>query len=175
ACGRGGAAALVRPPGRAFPELFLASARGGEAPTAHPQRMALRSARELHPLLRRIMQIHVTEEARHLCFARHYLREHGERLGPFGRIGLALGAPLILSIMAPLMMRPSRQIVRTYGIPSAVMREAYTDSPVHRRRTLEALGKVRDLCIELGLVTSLSRRLWQVLGLWEPVRLGLAA
>ena len=35
---------------------------------------ALRSGRELHPLLERIMRIHVTEEARHLSFARHYLR-----------------------------------------------------------------------------------------------------
>ena len=168
-------ARLVIHLGRVFPELFFVFVLGGEDPIDHVQRTALRSGRELHPLLRRIMQIHVTEEARHLCFARHYLREHGERLGPFGRLGLALGAPFILALMAPLMMRPSEQIVRTYGIPQSVIREAYTHNPAHRSRVQGALGKVRDLCIELGLVTSVSWRLWQVLGLWEPVRLGLTA
>ena len=45
------------------------------------------------------------------------------------------------------------------------MQEAYTRNPVHRAKIQEALGKVRDLCGELGLVTPVSRRLWQVLGL----------
>ncbi len=168
-------ARLVIRLGRVFPELFFVFVLGGEDPIDHVQRTALRSGRELHPLLRRIMQIHVTEEARHLCFARNYLREHGEHLGPVGRFGLALGAPLILALMAPLMMRPSEHVVRTYGIPRSVIREAYTHNPAHRSRVHEALGKVRDLCLELGLVTPVSRRLWQVLGLWEPVGLGLTA
>ena len=155
--------------GRAYPELFFIFVLGGEDPIDHVQRMALRSGRELHPLLRRIMQIHVTEEARHLCFARHYLREHVARLGTVGRFGLSLRAPIILGLMAPLMLRPSEQIARTYGIPRAVMREAYSRNPVHRAKMREALGKVRDLCVELGLVTWISRRLWQMLGLWDPV------
>ena len=49
------------------------------------------------------------------------------------------------------------------------MREAYSRNPVHRAKMREALGKVRDLCVELGLVTWISRRLWQMLGLWDPV------
>src|SRR5262249_11523383 len=47
--------------GRTFPELFFVFVLGGEDPIDHVQRMALRSDRPLHPLLRRIMQIHVTE------------------------------------------------------------------------------------------------------------------
>ena len=54
------------------------------------------------------------------------------------------------------MLRPSGQIARTYGIPRAVMREAYSRNPVHRAKMREALGKVRDLCVELGLVTPVS-------------------
>jgi len=46
---------------------------------------------------------------------------------------------------------------------------------VHRAKMREALGKVRDLCVELGLVTPVSRRLWQVLGLWDPVRAPVTA
>ena len=54
---------------RRFPELFFVFVLGGEDPIDHVQRSALRSGRELHPLLERIMRIHVTEEARHLSFA----------------------------------------------------------------------------------------------------------
>jgi hypothetical protein len=54
-----------------FPELFFVFVLGGEDPIDHVQRRALRRDQPVHPLLRRIMQIHVTEEARHLCFARH--------------------------------------------------------------------------------------------------------
>jgi hypothetical protein len=113
------------------------------------------------------MRIHVTEEARHLCFARQYLREHVPRLGPVRRWILSRRAPFILAVMAQMMMRPSAQIVRTYGIPREVSRAAYSKNPVHRARTLEALGKVRALLAELGLVTPASRRLWQLLGIWS--------
>jgi hypothetical protein len=154
--------------GRTFPELFFVFVLGGEDPIDHVQRTALRSGRDIHPLLKRVMQIHVTEEARHLCFARQYLKEHVPRLGPVRRFILSRRAPFILAIMAQMMMRPSGQIVRTYGIPRAVIREAYTRNPVHRARTLEALRKVRELLAELGLVTPSSQRLWRFLGIWDP-------
>jgi P-aminobenzoate N-oxygenase AurF len=114
------------------------------------------------------MQIHVTEEARHLCFARHYLKEHAPRLGPVRRFILSRRAPFILAIMAQMMMRPSSQIVRTYGIPRAVIREAYTWNHVHRARTLEALRKVRELCAEIGILTPGATLVWKLLGVWEP-------
>jgi len=153
--------------GRTFPELFFIFVLGGEDPIDYVQRTALRSGRPLHPLLRRIMQIHVTEEARHLCFARHYLKEHAPQLGPVRRFVLSRRAPLILAIMAQMMMRPSAQIVRTYGIPRAVIREAYTWNYVHRARTLEALRKVRELCAEIGILTPGATLVWKLLGVWE--------
>ena len=149
---------------RTFPELFFVFVLGGEDPIDHVQRQALRGEQPVHPLLRRIMQIHVTEEARHLCFARHYLKEHVPRLGTLRRATLAAGAPVILAIMAQLMMRPSRAIIRQYGIPDAVVAEAYTKNPRHRAETVEALRKVRELCAELGV---LRPRLWRWLGIWE--------
>jgi hypothetical protein len=148
---------------RTFPELFFVFVLGGEDPIDHVQRDMLRSTRPIHPLLRRIMQIHVTEEARHLCFARHYLKARVPSLGRGRRALLALRAPLILAVMAQLMMRPSAQIVRHYGIPRDVIAEAYTRNPRHRAETVEALRKVRDLFVELGIAWPL---LWQLLGIW---------
>jgi len=152
---------------RTFPELFFVFVLGGEDPIDHVQRGLLRSGRPVHPLLKRIMQIHVTEEARHLCFARHYVKRHAPKMGALRRYMMSRRAPFILAVMAQLMMRPSAQVVRTYGIPSDVIREAYTRNPQHRAKTLEALHKVRDLLIEIGVVTPAARRLWKWLGIWE--------
>ena len=150
---------------RTFPELFFVFVLGGEDPIDHVQRRTLTSGREVHPLIRRIMQIHVTEEARHLCFARHFLRRRVPKLSAFRRFVLTCRAPVILAIMSQMMMRPSGTIVGTYGIPEDVIREAYTRNAEHRARTQEAVGKVRGLLNELGLY---SAGVWRVLGLAAP-------
>jgi hypothetical protein len=152
---------------RSFPELFFLFVLGGEDPIDHVQRTTLRSERPIHPLLKRIMQIHVTEEARHLCFARQYLKEHAKDLGPVRRLVLSVRAPIILAVMAQQMMQPSAEIIREYRIPRSVVDEAYRKNPVHRQKTLEALRKVRALCEELGIVTPLTKWLWKALGIWE--------
>ena len=149
---------------RRFPALFYVCVLGGEDPIDHVPRTTLAADAELHPLVKRIMQIHVTEEARHICFARHYLRQQVPRLGSLARIGLAIGAPLVLGQMARLMLEISPSIAATYAIPRAVLREAYR-SPEHRRATLASLDKVRALCDELGLVTPWTRPVWSAAGL----------
>ena len=60
------------------------------------------SGRPIHPLLKRIMQIHVTEEARHLCFARHYLKQNVPRLGALKRFLLSVRTPFLLGGMSQL-------------------------------------------------------------------------
>jgi hypothetical protein len=149
---------------RRFPSLFFVFVLGGEDPIDHVQRTALRGSGALHPLVRRIMQIHVTEEARHICFARHYLRRTVPKLSSPARIALAIGAPLILGQMAKLMLEISPDIAKTYRIPRRVLREAY-GSAEHRRATLASLDKVRTLCDELGLVRPWSRPIWSAAGL----------
>ena len=151
--------------GRRFPELFFVFVLGGEDPIDHVQRRELRRGGTIHPLLERIMRIHVTEEARHLSFARHYLKQRVPQLNRFRRSQLAVGAPLILAAMAQMMLRPSRQVVADYSIPASVLDEAYTNNPEHRAATVESLQKVRRLCEELGLLTPVYRRFWRRLGL----------
>ena len=148
--------------GRRFPELFFVYVLGGEEPIDHVQRVALAGRGRLHPLLRRIMQIHVTEEARHLAFARHYLEEHVPRLGRWKRAQLRVGAPFILGVMSRLMLRPAPEVIRAHHIPAAVVAEAYDDNPAHRAATREALGGVRRLCQDLDLVRP---SLWRLAGL----------
>lgn len=152
--------------GRTFPELFFLFVLGGEDPIDHIQRQMLRQRESVHPLLRRICQIHITEEARHLSFARLYLRRNVPRLGAFRKRMLQVRTPLILGQMSQQMMRPSAQIVARYGIPKAVLREAYAANPLHRQRTAEAVAKVRKLCEDLGIVTPGTVNLWKAFHLW---------
>jgi hypothetical protein len=152
---------------RRFPALFFVFVLGGEDPIDHVQRTSLRSGRELHPLLERIMRIHVTEEARHLSFARQYLRTNVPTLRPRQRNAIAIQAPLILAQMASVMMRPSRSLVLEYRIPKEVLAEAYGPESPSRDATRESLRKVRGLLTELGLVTQPAKRLWKAFGIWE--------
>jgi hypothetical protein len=152
---------------RRFPELFFIFVLGGEDPIDHVQRETLRNTeQELHPLLERIMRIHVTEEARHLSFARHWLKRSVPELGFVRRTILSIGAPVILGEMGGLMLRPSKDIVEQYGIPKAVLREAYDDNPEFQAGAAVAMRKVRILCRDLGLITPLSRRLWKAKKIW---------
>src|ERR671919_1036947 len=134
---------------RRFPALFFVFVLGGEDPIDHVQRTILRSGREIHPLVERIMRIHVTEEARHLSFARSYLRTNVPKLSPWQRRAIAVEAPVILATEASVMLRPPRHLVHTYAIPDTSLR------------------KVRNLLVELGLVPPVSKRLWRRLGIWD--------
>jgi para-aminobenzoate N-oxygenase AurF len=150
--------------GARFPELFFVFVLGGEDPIDHAQRLALANRDDLHPLVKRMSQIHITEEARHLCFARSFLREHVPKLSPRKRAALALAAPGILRLTAELMLRPSPALVREFAIPHAVVEEAFTKNAAYRELTMASLGKVRELMDELGLVTSRTSRVWRALG-----------
>jgi hypothetical protein len=147
-----------------FPELFFVFVLGGEDPIDHAQRLALSGTRAMHPLLRRISQIHITEEARHLCFARSFLREYVPRLHPLKRMALAAAAPVILRITAELMLRPPPALIREFAVPPAVVAEAFTNNRAYREVTLASLAKVHALMRELGLVTWRTAPLWRTLG-----------
>jgi hypothetical protein len=154
--------------GRRFPQLFFLFVLGGEDPIDYVQRRELRAGHELHPLLERIMRIHVTEEARHLSFARHYLKRTVPGLSRIRRVRLAVAAPVIHGGMAQMMLRPSRQIVDRYQIPRPVVAQAYTRNPVHRAETAASLAKVRTLCVQLGLIRAPFHLLWRLIRLDAP-------
>ncbi len=144
--------------GRRFPQLFFLFVLGGEDPIDYVQRRELRSGRDVHPLLERIMRIHV----------RHYLKRTVPALSGVRRFRLAVTAPLILGAMAQMMLRPSPQLIARYQIPRAVIAEAYTRNPDHRAETAASLGKVWKLCTELRLTRPPYRALWRLLRLDAP-------
>ncbi len=153
--------------GRRFPQLFFMFVLGGEDPIDHVQREALRTEHDLHPLLEIIMRHHVTEEARHLSFARNYLKHEVPGLGWARRQVLAVATPIILGTMAQLMMQAPGDLIATFSIPDDVVGEAYHHNPDHAQATVVSLRKVRRLSRQLGLVNPVSKVLWQRLGIWD--------
>jgi hypothetical protein len=159
--------AFIVKTGASFPELFFLFVLGGEDPIDHVQRETLRSDRDLHPLLEVIMRHHVTEEARHLSFARHYLKRAVPRLPWAKRQVLAVATPLILGTMAAMMMKPPSALIDHFAIPPEVVREAYVANPDHARETVVALGKVRRLARELHIINPVVEPVWRWLGIWD--------
>jgi hypothetical protein len=152
--------------GRRFPTMFFLFVLGGEDPIDHVQRKVLRTRAELHPLNRTIMRHHVTEEARHISFARHHLKVEVPRLPRRRRMQLAVATPVLLGIMADMMLVPPPELHRRFGVPREVLREARR-SPLALRNKREAVAKLRRLVVELGLVSAWTRPLWKRFGLWE--------
>jgi hypothetical protein len=140
---------------------------GGEDPIDHVQRTALRSGRDIHPLLERIMRIHVTEEARHLSFARQHLRQTVPGLSRAQRLAISVQAPVTLATMAGVMMRPPRFLVKAYDIPKPVLAEAYRKDGPAGQAVRDSLRKVRDLLVDLDLVNPVSLRIWRRFGIWD--------
>ncbi len=117
---------LVVQLGRALPEVFFLCVLSGEVFIDHDNREMLRAdAATQHPTLRRIVQIHVTEEARHVCFAEAYLREHLPRAPAWRRRLLHRIVPGILARGEELMLHPTPGLVVRYAIPQDVIRDAF--------------------------------------------------
>lgn len=152
--------------GRTFPAFFFLHVLGGEAPIDHAQRIELKRRDALHPLFRRVMQIHVTEEARHISFAKSWLVANAPRLSAWEMFQLRVHTPFTLAVMAKQMVEPPKWLLDVYGVPREVRREAFVEDAEHRRRFAEGLAPVRELCAEIGIITPALVPVWRMLGLW---------
>ncbi len=68
-----------------MPIAFFIGVLAGEEPIDHTQKNVLREGTSLHPIMERVMAIHVAEEARHISFAHEYLRKRLPQLTPMKR------------------------------------------------------------------------------------------
>src|SRR5439155_18181523 len=112
----------------------------------------LRSERELHPLLVRIMQIHVAEEARHISFAHEYLRRRTPELGLVRKTLLTALFPVVMRVLCDVIITPPKEITTELGVPKEVIAELYWDSPSSRELLRETFGDVRMLAEEIGVL-----------------------
>ncbi|MDT3396175.1 diiron oxygenase [Streptomyces sp. B1866] len=155
-------------------ELFFVFVLGGEDPIDYVQRKSLKGGHIKHPLEETIMRIHIAEEARHISFARHYLKHRVPRMPALRRRILGLTTPVVLGVMARIMLSPPGPMVRYFDIPDEVVKKAY-ECQAARDEIRASVGKIRDLMGELGLLTPASRRVWKAMGIWDTPRVRGAA
>jgi hypothetical protein len=148
---------------RYFPELFFLAVLGGEIFIDRQNRDELRRPKaEVHPLIRRVLQIHVTEEARHVCFAETYLREHLPRIGARKRAALKALTPILLIEPTRKLLQPSASIVKRFAIPRATLHEVFGPNTEYRTFLESTVEPVRELAEAHGFAWPAA---WQRAGL----------
>ena len=155
-------APLVTSAGSWFPELFFVGILAGEEPIDHLQKSIMRAGGS-HPLIDRIMQIHIAEEARHIGFAHQYLEHHWADLGPVKRRALTVLFPLVMRWLCDVIMVPSKADQRAMGIPPEVAKEIWWDAPESKKLLRDLFGDVRMLADELGIRKGPARLLWKAM------------
>jgi hypothetical protein len=75
-------------------------------------------------------------------------------------------APVVLAALTRVMLRPSGDLLRHFGIPEDVARQAVR-SPEGRQLEKDAIAKTRHLLTELGLTRRPARLVWRAMGLWD--------
>ncbi|CAN5185129.1 MAG: AurF N-oxygenase family protein [Nocardioides sp.] len=149
-----------------WPPLFWFGVLAGEEPIDYLQKELLRSdSHELHPLLQRIIQIHVAEEARHIGFAHQYLAEHVPQMSLRGKTALGVMVPLIMRGLCDVIMIPSKEHRLAMGIPYEVAREVWWTDPASSKQLRDLFGDVRMLTEQLGLRGPVARRMWRKMGI----------
>ncbi|WGL50395.1 diiron oxygenase [Nocardioides sp. BP30] len=155
-------APLVTSAGTWFPELFFVGILAGEEPIDHLQKSIMRAGGS-HPLIDRVMQIHIAEEARHIGFAHQYLEHHWAQLGPVKRRVLAYLFPVVMRALCDVIMVPSKQARRDMGIPDEVAEQIWWDAEESAKLLRDLFGDVRLLADNLGIRRGGARLLWKML------------
>jgi hypothetical protein len=150
---------------RIDPALFFTFVLGGEEPIDYSQRLWLQQG-IAHPLVERIVRIHVAEEARHISFARRYVENEVPKMGLLRRRALAVHTPIALAIMARMMLQPTSDLRRHLGLPSAVVDEAF-QTEKGQALLSGSVAKIQRLWEQHGLMTMASERVWKSLGIWS--------
>lgn len=149
--------------GSLAPFAFFVGVLAGEEPIDHTQKRILRGAEEMPPVIKRIMQIHVAEEARHISFAHHYILTNAPRLNWFERHLMTVLFPLIMRILGDAILVPAKEMSREFNIPKKVMKDLYWRAPESREHLSEVFADVRMLAEEAGLMTRMGRFMWRLL------------
>jgi hypothetical protein len=154
-----------------LPMLLMIGILGGEEPIDHYQKSLFRDDVQLPPAVRRTMEIHIAEEARHISFASEFLRLHIPRRGWLERAFLSIAFPITMRWLAGEIMTMPRSMQRRFDVPERVYREAFWDSPKSREILSSYFGDMRALASEVGLMNKVSARLWKRLGIdGDPTR-----
>ncbi|KLI08140.1 membrane protein [Mycolicibacterium conceptionense] len=145
-----------------LPIPFFFGILAGEEPIDHTQKNVLREGKALHPIMERVMAIHVAEEARHMSFAHQYLHKRVPNLRWHQRLLLSLYVPLVMRILCSAIIVPPRAFWKEFDIPRSVRKELFFDAPESCKILRDMFGDVRMLCHDTGLMNPIAKLMWKI-------------
>lgn len=117
---------------------------------------------ELQPMVQRLMRIHVTEEARHIQFARDGLRKRTPRMRRIPKFFVAningLGGYFFRHLFT------NRVQYRRVGLDARAARRMARNSPHRRDTQISGFAPLAAFLDEVGLLGPLARRMWRRTG-----------
>ncbi len=154
-----------------LPVMLMVGILAGEEPIDHYQKAMFRENVQMPPAMRRVMEIHIAEEARHISFADEFLRLRLPRLKRWEKALIAVLFPVTMRALAGEIMTSPRALKKEFDIPDDVYREAFWRSPKSRAIMASYFGDMRALATDTGLMTRAGRRMWKLMGIdGEPSR-----
>jgi hypothetical protein len=146
-----------------LPVPFFIGVLAGEEPIDHTQKDVLRAGETMHPVIERVMAIHVAEEARHISFAHEYLRKRLPRLTKRERFLVSLYLPLIMRMLCQAIVVPTKPFRTQFEMPRSVRKEIFFRSADSRKWLSDMFADVRMLAHDTGLMQNRSARLmWRL-------------
>lgn len=145
-----------------LPVPFFFGVLAGEEPIDHTQKNVLREGKNLHPIMERVMAIHVAEEARHISFAHEYLRKRLPYMRARKRFWLSLHVPIIMRVLCQAIIVPPRSFFRQFDIPREVRKELFFRAPESRQMLRDMFADVRMLCHETRLMNPAAKIMWRI-------------
>ena len=146
-----------------LPVPFFIGVLAGEEPIDHTQKDVLRAGETMHPVIERVMAIHVAEEARHISFAHEYLRKRLPRLTKRERFLVSLYLPLIMRMLCQAIVVPTKPFRKQFEMPRSVRKEIFFRSADSRKWLSDMFADVRMLAHDTGLMQNRSARLmWRL-------------
>jgi hypothetical protein len=146
-----------------LPVAFFIGVLAGEEPIDHTQKNVLREGKSLHPIMERVMAIHVAEEARHISFAHEFLRKRLPQLTKRQRFWVSLYYPLTMRVLCQAITVPPKAFWQEFDIPREVKKELFFRSPDSRKWLSDMFADVRMLAYDTGLMETRSARLmWRL-------------
>lgn len=151
-----------------LPIPFFFGVLAGEEPIDHTQKNVLREGKNLHPIMERVMAIHVAEEARHISFAHEYLHKRVPGMGRVKKFALSLYVPLIMRLLCQAIVVPPRSFWKEYDIPKSVKKDLFFGSTESKSMLRDMFADVRMLCHDTGLMNPVAKFIWRLCKIGGP-------
>ncbi|TQK28736.1 diiron oxygenase [Arthrobacter sp. SLBN-53] len=127
---------------------------------------------ELQPMVQRLMRIHVTEEARHIQFARDGLRKRTPQMSRAKRIWVGnlngLGGPFFRHLFTNTVQ------YRRVGLDGKEARRMARRSPHRQQVQIAGFAPLASFLDEVGLMGPIARRMWRRSGFLPTGTIGTA-